>query len=127
EAVRVLDQLADQVPLAERLEDDPGVADEAAERLLPPVEDVQQRRALTGDAGEVRERRAEILPAAVGDRRGQLGLPAAERLPRLRVERLEQLVELDRRADARLGEAAAVGDLLAAAPAGRQLDVGLAE
>ena len=75
---------------------------------------------------ELAERGVEVGAAAVGGDR-ELVHPRAERVARARVERAEDLVELDRRRDLARGSAPPSGSFGGRRPAGRQLDVGLAE
>jgi hypothetical protein len=83
--------------------------------------------AFVGEGGEVAQRVVEVAPAA-GDGLGQVLLPGAEARARLGVECLEDLVELDGLAHARVGQEAAVGHgARLALVAGRELDVGLAQ
>ena len=69
-------------------------------------------RAVLGEARQVAERVVEVAAAAV-DRLGDLALPVAERVAGLRVERGEDLVELDRALTRAFVEPSALGDLRA--------------
>ena len=97
--------------------------------LALAVEHAEHPRAVLGKTLEVAEGVVKVLAAAAVDRRRGLLHPLTERLPRLRVERPEDLVELDGGLHLAVGELAAVGQhrRAAAALAGRQLHVGLSE
>jgi hypothetical protein len=113
--------------LRERTEDLAGAAHEARHLLGLPVEHGQQVVAVVGEGGQVAQRVVEVAPAA-GDGLGEVLLPGLEALARLGIERLEDLVELDRLGYARVAEEAAVGHRARGAlVAGRHLDVGLAQ
>ena len=113
--------------LRERPEDLAGAAHEARDLLGLAVEHGEQVVAVVGEGGQVAQRVVEVAPAA-GDRLGEVLLPALEALARLGVERLEDLVELDRLGHARVAEEAAVGHRARRAlVARRHLDVGLAQ
>ena len=114
------------VARAERVEDDAGVADRAAATALLLVELLAAAVRVLGERREVAERGVEVRAAALDPLRERL-LPDLERLARPRVERAEDLVQLDGRRHLRVGQRAVLGQQCRALVAGRQLDVGLAE
>ena len=84
--------------LGQRAEDDAGVLDQGAEGLLVRVEDLEQIAAALDELGQVADRVVELVAPAV-DRAGDALLPRPVGLARVRVERVEDLVELDEVAD----------------------------
>src|SRR6185436_9358425 len=94
--------------LGERAEHDAGVADERLRLMLLAVEDPQQVGAVVGEGGQGPEGVVEVL-AVAADRLRRLLLPALERGPRPRVERVEDLVELPGPLHLRVRELPAVG------------------
>ena len=75
----------------------PGVPDQVVHGDVLLVEHLHQLRAVDREALEVAERVVQVLAAvALRDRAVELLDPVLERLPRLRVERREDLVELGR-------------------------------
>ena len=112
--------------LRERLEDVAAAADQllCGERLA--VEDPQDPVCLLGESVERRDRDREVLAAALEGNRSALH-PLLERGTGLGVEGAEDLVELDRLRDLRLGKRVALGQRRRRVAAGGQLDVGLPE
>jgi hypothetical protein len=107
------------VPRVQRLEGHAGVADEALQRHLLPLEDVDHVGGVSEERAEVAERVVEV-EAAVADRNRRARLPALERRARFLVQRVEDLVDLRRLARLAHAERAALGNCFD----GRGVDAG---
>ncbi len=147
--VRGGDQIGElPVSLGQGVEDDSGVTDEALEITLLVLEEPDHVRGVGDERAQVAEGVVGVQ-AAVLDRDRRVRLPALERLPGLRVEGVEDLVDLGRILNLRVRELTpfgnrrhtrglGVGDVGGRAEAdrcreltglgpGSELDVGLAE
>ena len=114
----------DRASAAEHL---PAVAQQRARRRAVAVAARRAPRRRSWRTGRAAAIAALKSCAAVRQRDPALLHPRRERAPRHRVERREDLVELDRRRDLRLRDRPAVRQLGAVLRARRELDVGLAE
>ena len=104
----------------------PAIAQQRRGRRLLAIEHRQHRVDVGCERVQLRERGVELL-APVGQRDPSLLHPCLERPARLRAERVQDLIELDRGLHLALGQLTAVTQLGPVRVARRQLHVGLAQ
>jgi hypothetical protein len=87
-----------------------GVLDQPLHGALLGVEHAEDVVGVGGEAGQRAERLVDVAPVAF-DAAAELLLPGAERVARLRVQRVEDLVELDGLGDLPVRQAPALASL----------------